>query len=389
VPKLLERLKRYREISRLRAQARTAPSPSSLGALAERHVSRGEIDEALAVAENGLSRFPDSERLLQIRRFVKKKALAGRIRNLRRDLARQPSPFVYTSLAELQRELGDEDDALELSSTCAELFPQNEQAYLVQGEIRLERFLRDQIAKDAVQAELALQRVVSISPQHVKAHVLLAELYHVVGALPACRHHLREVLEQSPSAQGVRSFLHELTPTAQELADDDLTEVMLITLARRVEERGLFAAPPEAFPQLVSHNGDVRRRSAMRVDVGRLASEMSKFARTPGVCSAVLLDGDGAIVAHHGDEAGLGADAFADLVRDVRTTSGNASRHMDAGVLVRAEIEGPTASLTVVRLRQYTIAALFSDPLRTDRVWEMLQDISARCLSTSQKVAHA
>ena len=62
---------------------------------------------------------------------------------------------------------------------------------------------------------------------------------------------------------------------------------------------------------------------------------------------------------------------------------------MDTGVLVRAEIEGPDTSLTVVRMRQYTIAALFSDPLRTDRVWEMLQDASARCLAPAREVVHA
>ena len=70
---------------------------------------------------------------------------------------------------------------------------------------------------------------------------------------------------------------------------------------------------------------------------------------------------------------------------------GDASRRMDTGVLVRAEIEGPEHRLTVVRLRQYTIAALFSDPLRTDRVWEMLQDVTSRCLSApaSTEVMHA
>jgi tetratricopeptide (TPR) repeat protein len=386
---LLEKLKRYREISRLRAQARQAPSPSTLGALTERLVAHGQLEAALAAAEHALDLFPDSERLHQIRVFAKKKTLAGHIRSLRIDLERRPSPFVYTSLAELSRELGDEDEALEIAGQCAAMFPQNDQPFLVQGEIRLERFLRDQVARDAVEAELALQRVVRINPQHLKAHVLLAELYHLVGALPACRRHLREVLEQSPSARDVHAFLRQLGSATEEVGPDDVTEEMLISLAGRVEESGVFAGPPEAFPQMIAHTSTVRRRSSMRVDAGGLAAAMEHFARTPGVRNAMLLDSEGQVVTQHGSAAGLGAEAFAELARGIRTTSDETSRRMDTGVLVRAEIEGPDVSLTVVRLRQYTIAALYSDPLRTDRVWEMLQDLSARCLTAPPEVLHA
>jgi len=386
---ILERLKRYRDMSRLRATARSAPSPSSLAALAERHVAHGDLAEALAVAERGLENFPDAERLRQIQVFAKKKSLAGRIRGLRDELAQRPSPFVYTSLAEIHRELGNDDDALAVASECAEKFPQNEQPFLVQGEIRLERFLRDQVAKDAVHAELALQRIVRVNPQHLKAHMLLAELYHLVGALPACRRHLRTVLEQSPSANDVREFLRQFGPANEEPGPDDVTEEMLISLAGRVEESGVFAGPPEAFPQMSARRSDARRHSQMRVDIDDLATEMLQFARTPGIRNTLLIDLEGQVLSHHEDVAGIRVDAFVDLVRDVRATAGNASRRMDTGVLVRAEIEGPETSLTVVRLRQYTIAALFSDPLRTDRVWEMLQDVTARCLTAPKEVTHA
>ncbi len=386
---IFERLKRCLEMSRLRATVRRAPSPASFSALAERHVAHGETDAALTVAEDGLASFPDADRLHQIRVFAKKKSLAGRIRDLRQDMARRPSPFVYTSLAEIHRELGDDEEALALASDCAAMFPQNDQPFLVQGEIRLERFLEHQVARDAVQAELALQRVVRINAQNLKAHVLLAELYHLVGALPACRRHLREVLENSPSARDVRAFLRQLGPAEDELDDDDVTEEMLISLAGRVEESGIFAGPPEAFPRLVAHDARARRRSSLRINAERLTAAISDFAGTPGLRNSMLMDGDGRILAQHATDAGLGIDAFADVVREVRATSDGASRRMDTGVLVRAEIEGPETSLTVVRLRQYTIAALFSEPLRTDRVWEMVQDVTARSLAPTAEVACA
>ncbi len=100
---LIQRLKRYREMRRLRTTVRRAPSPRSFSALAERHVAYGHLPQALDVAEEGLRHFPDSERLRQVRAFAKKKSLAGRIRRLRSELGRRPTPYVYTSLAEIHR----------------------------------------------------------------------------------------------------------------------------------------------------------------------------------------------------------------------------------------------------------------------------------------------
>jgi len=103
----------------------------------------------------------------------------------------------------------------------------------------------------------------------------------------------------------------------------------------------------------------------------------------------VLLDRAGKVLAEHADDAGLSRDDFAHLVREIRRTADQTSRRMDAGALVRAEIESPAGDLTVVRVQRLTVAALYSEPLRAEGVWEMLQDVTARNISTPQAVAHA
>ena len=97
--KIGEKLKRWRDLSRLRSRLRRDASPSAYGDLAERLISAGSVEEALEVAEEGLRAFPDSERLAQVRLFSKKGRLTGQIRRLRADLLRRPTPVVYTQLA--------------------------------------------------------------------------------------------------------------------------------------------------------------------------------------------------------------------------------------------------------------------------------------------------
>ena len=116
-----------------------------------------------------------------MRLFVKKSRLTGEIRKLKDDLQRRPSPLAFSQLGQIYRELGSQDEALAIAAQCVERFPLNEAAYLMQGEIRLERFRRDLIAKDAVVAEGALRQVVRLNAHNAAAHLRLAEMYHLVG----------------------------------------------------------------------------------------------------------------------------------------------------------------------------------------------------------------
>ena len=381
-----EKLKRWRDLGRLRRQTHKAPSPSAFGELAERLISLGETDDALAVAEEGLRTFPDSERLSQVKLFAKKGRLTGQLRKLRDDVVRRPSPLVYTHLAAIYRELGNQDDALQTAQECAERFPLNENPYLIQGEIRLERFVRDLIAKDAILAEQALRRVTRINGHNVRAHLMLAELYWLVGAVPACRRHLRSVLTITPTAKDVQEFVREVgAPDAADSAEDVDFEEM----AKSVEENGAFAQPVERFPSLRTGAAQ-QSRSRTRLDVETLKGEIAGLGTNDGVRNSIVIDKDGEVLADYTDGMGLTRKQFAELVTSVSATADDASRRMDTGALVRAEIESPTGNVTVARVRNLTIGILFTDPLRSDRVWEILQDFVARNLTTSEREgAHA
>ncbi len=382
---LLERIKRARQIHTLRRAVKRSPSPKTFGTLAERFLALGEPERALTVAQEGLSHFPDSERLLHVRLFVKKKSLADDIRKLRRDIARRPSPLSYTQLAQIYRELGNEDEALEMAHECAERFPLNENPYLIQAEIRLSRFLRDLVAKDAVLAEQALRKVVRLNPHHVGAHLLLAQVYYLVGGAGETRRQLRAVLTTMPTAKEVQTFLQRLHVTESDPSDTTPFE----ELARAVEQEGAFAAAPDSFPTLHPQAPSVPSQSDARLDMENLMQDVARLGREPGVRNSILLDRDGEILADFSDAIALSRRQFAELIRSIREVADDASKRMDAGALVRAEIEGPGGSITVVRVRSLTIALLFGDPMRPDRAWELLQGFIARHLRTGKETIHA
>lgn len=377
-----EKLRRWRDLSRLRRQTRRDPSPSAFGELAERLIAIGATDEALAAAEEGLERFPDSERLSQVKLFAKKGRLTGQLRRLRDDVVRRPTPIVYTQLAAIYRDLGQHDDALQTAHECAERFPLNENPYLIQGEIRLERYQRDLIARDAVLAEQALRRVTRLNGHNLRAHHLLAELYWLVGAVGACRRHLRSVLTISPGAKDVQEFVRELGSPA---ADAPEPEEDFEELARQVEEQGSFVHEPDRFPGTVGSAGRGAPRGRTRLDVESLKTQVVELGSHDGVRNSIVIDRDGDVLADYTGGTGLTRKQFAELVTALAATADDASKRMDTGALVRAEVESPSGNVTVARVRNLTVGILYADPLRSDRVWEIVQDFVARNLTANDR----
>ena len=380
---LVERLKRWRGLARLRSQVRRSPSPATYGGLAERLIALGETDEALLVAEEGLTLYPDADRLVHVRMFAKKGRLTAQIRRLREDLQRRPNPLTYAQLSQLYRELGSYDEALSIAAECAERFPLNEASYLIQGEIRIERFRRDLIAKDGSIAEAALRKVTRLNPHNATAHLLLAEVYYLAGLMPECRKYLRQVLQIMPTARDVQEFLREMDATPDAGAEQESFE----ELVQRVERNSWFANEPDRFPSLTASGAGNGSRRHTHVDSDRTKEAMAAFGEVEGAKNAVLLDRDGSTLADFSYADGLSKSQFAELVSAIRDTADDASKRMDTGALVRAEIEGPGGNVTVARVRGLTLAVLYSDPLKSDGVWEILQDFIARNLTTSREEA--
>jgi predicted regulator of Ras-like GTPase activity (Roadblock/LC7/MglB family) len=235
-------------------------------------------------------------------------------------------------------------------------------------------------------AEGALKKVARLNAHNVTAHLLLAETYYLVGMLPDCRKHLRSVLTIMPTARDVQDFLRDMDGTPDAGAEAETFE----ELVEKVEKNGQFANDPERFPQLTTRGAVVAAKPRARFNLEATKAHMATFGDTEGIKNAVLLDKDGSAMADFSYADGLSKSQFAELVTSIRDTADDASRRMDTGALVRAEIEGPGGNVTVARVRGMTVAVLYSDPLRSERVWELLQDFTAKNLTSNrEEVSHA
>lgn len=383
---LVERLKRWQGLSKLRKQTKLSPSPTAFADLAERLIALGESEEAVQVAEEGLRRFPHSERLAHVQLFVKKGRLTGEIRKLKDDIQRRPNPASFAQLAHIYRELGSLDEALAIATQCAERFPLNETAYLTQGEIRLERFRRDLVAKDAVVAESALRQVLRLNPGHVAAHVCLAELLHLVGMRAECLKHLRHAIAITPSARDLQLVLGRLAAAPEPPAATDSFE----ELAGRVQAAGAFAGDLATFARTNDAPAAAAPSAADEsLDADALRAALSALAEHEGLKNAAILGKDGSVVADHAAPESLPHARFAEIAAALRDAADDASRRMDTGSLVRVDLEGDAGSFVVARVRGLTIALHYGPPLRADRAWEVVEDFAARQLAAAREESRA
>ena len=378
--KLLDRLKRVQEVAALRRRARRNPSPPAYAALCDRCVAVGRLDTALEAAEEGLRRFPDSDRLQQVRTFVLRKQNGSEIRRLRQIVSRRPTEGAFTELVELYRSLGGDEDALAVARRAVEQFPRCERAHVLAAEIRLERFLVGRVAQDAVEADSALAAVLALNPNHVKAHVLSAQLRHLLGDVADVRRHVQTTLAAMPGADVLVAFVNGLPD------DYEAQPRNAARLARSVEREDAFARPPHEFPALPGYTAPLDGVDTVEADVENLARAVVELAELPGVLNAALVDSEGTPVAESSSSSPrrprepLTPAAFASVTHSVELLADAATKRLDLGRLVCAEIEGHDGNLTVVRVGDVSGALFWSDPMRAEQASAVLAECRARHL---------
>ena len=182
------------EVSKARKEAERNPNPVTIEAYCRALMAQSDLDGALAQATSGLERFPDSDRLISVVKYVKKNQLGPRVAELKEKVRTNPSPLLYRQLAELYRDIGDDQRALDTCMEVRERYPKDENTFLVMGEIFHERFQAAYLASDGQQAVENLQRACELNRNNYNALVKLAHLYVSVGLFKRAIPHLRAII---------------------------------------------------------------------------------------------------------------------------------------------------------------------------------------------------
>lgn len=359
-------------LKKLEDEVQANPSPETFTELAQKHLEMGQLNEALLTAERGLQTFREAAKLRDIVHFVKKKKSAEPIKRLRDEIRVKPSSTAYTQLADIYRDLGEVDQALDLLGECTERFADEVVAYRMLGQIRLDNFLREVIAYDGLHAHNALRRARELAPSDSASRLALAQLLYAVGANAPCVMELREELAENPTALDIKEFLADLGEPPP--LDADTTVELLI---ERCEEAGALTNSLRGFPR-VRPGIAQRTGAAPRINAVAAMERVKDIQATPGVLNIAILDREGGTIASHRNEGGMQAEAFRDMVSSVASTAGDACRKMDIGSLVRGTVSFPDGGAAIMRRRGTTFALLFGDPLKKDRAVPLLEDLVGR-----------
>lgn len=359
-------------IRKLQDEAESNPSPESLAALAQKHIEMGNLAEALQVADRGLHTYKTSVKLKEIVTFVRKKQSQDTVKHLRDEIRVKPSTLAYSQLAGIYRDLGDIDQALDLLTECTEKFTEDQSAFRMLGQIRLENFLQEVIAYDGQHALEALRKVQALNPADTGARMFLAQLYFAVGANAAAIDEMKAELAHNPTALDLKPFIDDIgNPPPLEAG------VTIENLIDRCEEGGALVNSLKGFPRIKP--GIAQRTSAApKINPVAASAKVHELASTPGLRNLSLLDRDGKSIASVASEDGMAQEPFRELAWGVQSLAYESCRRMDIGSFTRGCLQYPGGAVAFVRRRGTTFALGFAEPMKPDRAAAVLEDLVLR-----------
>jgi tetratricopeptide (TPR) repeat protein len=356
-------------LRKLQDEAESNPSPESLAALAQKHIEMGNFAEALQVADGGLRTYKTSVKLKDIVGFVRKKQSQDNVKHLRDEIRVKPSTLAYSQLAGIYRDLGDIDQALELLTECTVKFTEDQSAFRMLGQIRLENFLQEVIAYDGQHALVALRKVQALNADDTGARVLLAQLYFAVGANAAAVEALKAEIAHNPTALDLQPFIEDVGAPPP-LGPD----VTIESLIDRCEEAGSLVNSLKGFPRIKPGLAN-RTAAAPKINTVAATAKVQELSGTPGLGNLAILDREGRSMASIAPGRGLDAEAFRELAWSVQSVAYESCRRMDIGSFSRGCVLLPSGGIALVRRRGTTFALGFDETMKPDRAAAILEDL--------------
>ncbi|HVY61758.1 MAG TPA: tetratricopeptide repeat protein, partial [Planctomycetota bacterium] len=305
----------------------------------------------------GVYEFPRSELLLNDLRFIKKDSLQQELADLKQKLDTAPNPVQYCKLADVYKEIGDYDKALELCKKAIELFPDHEGPWIIFGKIRLERFKEDWIAKDALLTIQHYEKALELNNTSYKTLVDLAELYTEIGAKRRATKKCESILYFAPEDGKALGLLQKLQQMQEQRREDveELTKAYAEKKRKSAQRRG--RKPGEQL-------GPSQR---LQKDPELLKKKLSTLRNMPGFYVAVGIDLTGKFLGSFSTRA-VDEGSIADAMHRVFESAIDCSLRMDIGQFKRGIFEGDSGLVYLIVFDEVRIAILCDPPAKRDKV---------------------
>lgn len=360
---LIQRMKIWKELKRLEQRVREVPSPTTFVDLGQVYINLEAYDKAVRVAEDGLALFPKSTEMQKLLDCARRGLSRQRVGELRARLVRQPTPKLYRELAELQMDLGE---AATLAATCQEWstrFPDDPDAWLVQGQAKLLGFYRDLAAREGQEAVRCLDRAVQMNANGPQARRMLGEVLYRVGAVNESLTHLEALRGVGRHDAELEALLGYVA--ALEDRGDDIGRLL-----GDVEERGSLT--------YASHTA--ADRGAPAESVSRIRDSLGRVAQIAGVQKATYIKGSRALIKGAIRD---GKDPFLRIVRVVAKAAHRFARRLDIGNAVKSVVDGEFGHVCVCVYGDALAGVQCDAGTDIDLVLAELQEIVAGSLCSS------
>ena len=361
---------------------RKTPEPSSLAALAEHYLRCEKYGKARKIIEEGLEKYPESQKIRALEQRIKRTDLYWEFLKAHRDITENPNPDAYSRLATLYRIVGDVDKALGACAAGLTEFTDSVRLYLNVAELRLQRYTRNFMPKDAIIALANLEKAVLLDETDYAATILLAEFYMAIGAAESAINTLKTLLVSQPEDEHAQQLLDKALemPHSEEPVED---------LLRNVSARKSMAVDTGLLRYFVKCTHAGRSDPPQRnVDRDNMREALTLAVESTGAQAMTILDPEGSVVATALiEDDPIETETFAVACKEIHDNANDCALRMDLGGFETGEIEGPFGYMLVNSVEGWLVGGLTSArPSNKERMRKHLREVAEDCILTAPTV---
>ncbi|HYC78395.1 MAG TPA: hypothetical protein VEI02_12280 [Planctomycetota bacterium] len=319
-------MKANADVRRLRRRTDDVRSPGGFAALCRSLIGQGRWSEALAVARDGVRRYPRALELADHLRLLWLRVGRDETQAAEAALEASPTEEAFERLVDLHLEGGELDLAVEVAERFAAAFPGSGDAAVAAAEAYGRRFARDLTAADGAAALAACRRAAGLRPGDADLRCASAEILLMAGAVGAARRELEAAVALAPSHEDAARRLAELPPAEPLATDEDEEAASLVAVEREDRPSAAWMA---SWPR--EQDAEAARRA--------LFDELTLFARVAGVRRVAWIDAAlRASASQHAEAEESAGDPFVESADVLRTALCFGAKRIGLGAVQEAEL---------------------------------------------------
>lgn len=362
-----------KELERLEKAAAEDPTSYNLTMLVKKYWELNDTNNAMLVAKQALDRFPDVDEVFEIYSRLRKNQSQKEIETLKKIIEERPTPNVFAQIAEIYTDLRDEDTAMRYCKQAMEMFPNDDNAYLIIGELRLRRFYMDLLAKDGRLAMENLEKAFEINNKNYKALLILAKFYLQIGLINKSRQRLKNILVFAPEDDNARELL-ELSFKIPKPPHEDL-DLLLQSIE---DQRKLHYVLTQDVTTVT-----------IKPTPEMFQEPLAAFKEFPGINMVLACEeASGNLVAHYKKDDTQNIESAHEIATNMFRAVQNSSHQMDLGRFHKSELEGAFGSLHLLT-SEHMVYAIFSSPTtKRDQIRKSIQEFLIKMANIRLSIIH-